>query len=83
MLGAKELNVVERVSLQMFPTDLTLTVNSKELVQQPRNPWLQSLFKLLEQKVGQNLIIEAFWAFLQQWAINVNMDCDLFRDTGS
>lgn len=25
MLGAKELNVVERVSLQMFPTDLTLT----------------------------------------------------------
>ena len=32
MLGAKELNVVERVSL----------VNSKELVQQPRNPCLNS-----------------------------------------
>ena len=59
----------------------TNTVNSKELVQQPRNPWLQSLFKLWEQKVVQNLMIEAVWAFLQQWAIN--MDCDLFRSTGN
>ena len=38
---------------------------------------------IIIKKVVQNFMIEAVWAFLQQWAINVNMNCDLFRGTGS
>ena len=83
MLGAKELRKVERISLQMFPTDLTPTEWIPKSWCSNREIPGYNLCLNSGKKIVRNLMIEAVWAFLQQWAVNVNMDCDLFRDTGS